>query len=168
MAGYGRVGVSAVRPVGNIQETHQYDVDVRFDIGFDWGGYNYNPAPYRITCDGQTQSGSQAFSIPSGGGNVVWGNIGGTKTFRITMPNSGQNKTIQLSATINTELNPSVINASGSYTLSAVTWSYTVKYDANGGSNTPASQTKQHGKNLVLSSTVPIKNGYIFLGWSYI
>ena len=166
MAGYGRVGVSAVRPVGNIQETHQYDVDVRFDIGFDWGGYNYNPAPYRITCDGQTQSGSQAFSIPSGGGNVVWGNIGGTKTFRITMPNSGQNKTIQLSATINTEVNPSVINASGSYTLSAVTWSYTVKYDANGGSNTPASQTKQHGKNLVLSSTVPIKNGYIFLGWS--
>lgn len=70
MAGYGRVGVSAVRPVRNIQETHQYDVDVRFDIGFDWGGYNYNPAPYRITCDGQTQSGSQAFSIPSGGGKA--------------------------------------------------------------------------------------------------
>ena len=43
---------------------------------------------------------------------------------------------------------------------------YTITYDANGGSNPPASQTKTHGKNLTLSTTKPIRSGYTFLGWS--
>ncbi len=43
---------------------------------------------------------------------------------------------------------------------------YTVSYDANGGSGAPASQIKTHGVTLTLSSTVPIRSGYTFLGWS--
>ena len=43
---------------------------------------------------------------------------------------------------------------------------YTVKYNANGGSNAPADQVKTQGKSLTLSSTVPQKSGYDFLGWS--
>ncbi|MDE6505790.1 MAG: InlB B-repeat-containing protein [Eubacterium sp.] len=43
---------------------------------------------------------------------------------------------------------------------------YTVKYDANGGSGAPSSQTKTHGKTLILSSEVPTRAGYTFLGWS--
>lgn len=43
---------------------------------------------------------------------------------------------------------------------------YTVSYDANGGSGAPSSQTKNYGENLTLSSTVPVRSGYIFLGWS--
>ena len=43
---------------------------------------------------------------------------------------------------------------------------YTVTYNANGGSNAPVSQTKVHGTNLTLSSTVPTRTGYTFMGWA--
>ena len=44
--------------------------------------------------------------------------------------------------------------------------SWTVSYDANGGSGAPASQTKVSGQTLTLSSTEPRRSGYTFLGWS--
>ena len=43
---------------------------------------------------------------------------------------------------------------------------YTVSYNANGGSNAPSSQNKDYGTNLTLSSTIPTRSGYTFLGWS--
>lgn len=43
--------------------------------------------------------------------------------------------------------------------------SYTVKFDANGGSNAPADQIKKYGKTLTLSGTVPTRPGYTFRGW---
>lgn len=43
---------------------------------------------------------------------------------------------------------------------------YTISYNANGGSGAPASQTKFHGTNLTLSNTVPSKSGYTFKGWA--
>ena len=43
---------------------------------------------------------------------------------------------------------------------------YTVSYNANGGSNAPASQTKVHGVTLTLSPTVPYRTNYEFVGWS--
>lgn len=43
---------------------------------------------------------------------------------------------------------------------------YTVSYNANGGSGAPSSQSKDFGKAITLSSTVPTKTGYTFLGWS--
>ena len=44
--------------------------------------------------------------------------------------------------------------------------SYTISYDACGGSEAPGSQTKTHGTALTLSSTTPTKMGYTFKGWS--
>lgn len=43
--------------------------------------------------------------------------------------------------------------------------SYTVSFNANGGSNAPSSQTKWYGEVLTLSSTKPTRTGYTFLGW---
>ena len=43
---------------------------------------------------------------------------------------------------------------------------YTVSYDANGGANAPASQTKKYGEALKLSSSSLYRQGYTFLGWS--
>ena len=43
---------------------------------------------------------------------------------------------------------------------------YTVSYDANGGSNAPSSQSKTQGEDLVLSSKKPTRSGYTFLGWT--
>lgn len=54
---------------------------------------------------------------------------------------------------------------SWSYTVPALP-SYTITYNANGGTGAPAAQTKWYGKTLTLSSTVPKRTNYKFLGWS--
>ena len=59
-------------------------------------------------------------------------------------------------------------NWSHSFTVYCV-WqasTYTVSYNANGGTGAPASQTKTHGVALTLSSTVPTYTGYVFDGWA--
>ena len=43
---------------------------------------------------------------------------------------------------------------------------YTVSYNANGGSGAPANQTKTWGTNLTLSSVIPTRTGYAFKGWA--
>lgn len=43
---------------------------------------------------------------------------------------------------------------------------YTVTYDANGGSGAPSNQTKTYGVNLTLSGTKPTRKDYNFLGWN--
>lgn len=53
----------------------------------------------------------------------------------------------------------------GSLAISANT-SYAVSYDANGGSGAPSNQTKWSGVSLTLSSTIPTRPGYTFLGWN--
>ena len=45
----------------------------------------------------------------------------------------------------------------------ANTW--TVKYDANGGTGAPGQQTKTYGATLKLSTTKPTRTNYNFLGW---
>lgn len=57
--------------------------------------------------------------------------------------------------------------ANAAVTLYAV-WkalTYTVTYNANGGSGAPSSQTKTYGVTLTLSSTKPTLTNYNFLGW---
>lgn len=56
------------------------------------------------------------------------------------------------------------ISASGSISIPAKT-SYAIKYNANGGSGAPSSQTKWYGTTLTLSSTKPTRTGYTFAGW---
>lgn len=43
---------------------------------------------------------------------------------------------------------------------------YKVTYYANGGSGAPMEQEKKYGVNLTLSSTVPLRNEYVFTGWN--
>lgn len=65
-------------------------------------------------------------------------------------------------------------NPGGNYTRnSAATlyanWTantYTVSYNANGGTGAPSSQTKTYGVALTLSSTKPTRTNYNFLGWA--
>ena len=44
--------------------------------------------------------------------------------------------------------------------------SYTVTYNANGGTGAPESQIKEKNKTLTLSKVVPTRTGYTFKGWS--
>ncbi len=62
----------------------------------------------------------------------------------------------------------SVYKGDSAITLYAI-WkkmTYTVAYNANGGSGTPANQTKTYGVNITLSGTKPTRSGYTFLGWA--
>ena len=43
---------------------------------------------------------------------------------------------------------------------------YTVTYNANGGAGAPAAQEKYYNKALTLSSVIPTRTGYTFLGWA--
>ena len=52
------------------------------------------------------------------------------------------------------------------YTSALPKTTYTVSYNANGGSSAPSSQTKTHGTALTLSTTVPSRTGYAFVGWA--
>lgn len=71
------------------------------------------------------------------------------------------------SATSATYLAGSSYTANSSATLYAV-WkanTYTVSYNANGGTGAPGNQTKTYGKNLTLSTTKPTRTNYTFKGW---
>lgn len=65
----------------------------------------------------------------------------------------------------NIEAVDGTMTVSTSYDIPALA-SYTVSFNANGGSGAPSSQTKYYGKTLTLSSTTPTRSGYTFLGWS--
>lgn len=43
---------------------------------------------------------------------------------------------------------------------------YSVTYNANGGTGAPTAQAKEHGKTLTLSSVKPTREGYNFAGWA--
>lgn len=56
------------------------------------------------------------------------------------------------------------MSVTSSFTVPALA-SYVITYDANGGLNAPAKQTKYYGKQLILSTNRPIRSGYNFVGW---
>lgn len=43
---------------------------------------------------------------------------------------------------------------------------YTIAFDANGGENAPAPQTKDYGADLILTTAEPERDGYVFKGWA--
>ena len=63
------------------------------------------------------------------------------------------------------EVAPGTMRVSKSFSIPALA-SYTVSYNANGGSGAPSSQTKYYGQTLTLSSTRPTRTNYNFLGWA--
>ncbi|MEE1002728.1 MAG: InlB B-repeat-containing protein [Acutalibacteraceae bacterium] len=65
--------------------------------------------------------------------------------------------------------------AGGSYNLNSditlyAVWGnndvYNIYYNANGGSGGPGSQTKYYDQVLTISTKIPTRSGYTFLGWS--
>ena len=80
------------------------------------------------------------------------------------------NNTFSVTSPTITGYTPSKTSVSGKYGSSSQTVyyyekTYTVSYNANGGSGAPSSQTKKHFSNLALSSATPLRTGYTFKGW---
>lgn len=99
-------------------------------------------------------SGSGSFT----GTYSISGNGAATKTVTVTFKNYEEDSkgNVTKSASKNVTFNVSV-----------PAWtSYTVTYNANGGTGAPGKQTKWKDQALTLSSTKPTRTGHSFLGWS--
>lgn len=97
-----------------------------------------------------SSSGSGSFT----GTYSISGNGSATKTVTVTFKNFNTDNGDSATKTV-------------SFSVSVPAWtSYTVKYNANGGSGAPSSQTKWKDQTLTLSTTKPTRTGYSFLGWS--
>lgn len=118
-------------------------------------------------------------SATSGGLNLsnkaVRSLIGSTN---ITYSRTHSEQTIYVSAAIATTSNrtsyaddPVYKSQGSSAKSSAITIpakpSYTISYNANGGSGAPGSQTKWHDEAITLSSSQPTRAGYTFAGWKW-
>lgn len=115
-------------------------------------------------------------SYNAGGGNGAPGSQ--TKTYGVnltlssTVPTWAGHTFVEWNTAANgsgTSYNPgATFTANANTTLYAI-WStntYTVSYNANGGSGAPANQTKTYGVALALSATVPTRSGYGFVAWN--
>lgn len=109
-----------------------------------------------ITFNGSTQSFRHTFSTSTSA------QLMGTKSWTVTKGHSS--KSLTASGSMYTAVSLGTLTASCSVSISAQT-SYTVSYNANGGSGAPGSQTKWYGETLTLSTTKPTKTGYTFAGW---
>jgi uncharacterized repeat protein (TIGR02543 family) len=101
-----------------------------------------------------------------------------TKTYGVTLTlsNTKPTRTGYTFSAWNTAQNGSGTSYApgGSYTANAAVtlyaqWqinTYTVSYNANGGSGAPSSQTKTYGVSLTLSAVVPTRAGHTFLSWN--
>lgn len=95
-------------------------------------------------------SGSSTFT----GTYSISGNGSASKTVTVTFRNFNTDNDDSATKTV-------------SFTVTVPAWtSYAIKYNANGGTGAPGSQTKWKDQALTLSNTKPTRTGYSFLGWS--
>lgn len=92
-----------------------------------------------------------------------------TLTLSDTTPDkTGYNFSRWLSSAQNQYYDPGDFYGHNADTTMIAQWTvkkYTVSFDANGGSGAPDNQAKEHGTDLILSSKIPTRENYTFLGW---
>lgn len=118
---------------------------------------------YKVIIGGTTQKESSYDINGKSGTNTV---ASGT----VTITKGTSAKSVAFSITAYWELTWSGVYCASKVASSSITvakkTSYTVTYNANGGSGAPSSQTKWYGTALTLSSAKPTRTGYAFQGWA--
>ena len=128
-------------------ETYYSGAQTNYGMNAASGGVTHTISAFNGT---KRSSGSGTFT----GTYSISGNGAASKTVTVTFKN------------FNTDNNDSATK-NVSFTVNVPAWtSYTIKYNANGGSGAPSSQTKWKDQTLKLSTTKPTRTGYSFLGWS--
>ena len=125
--------------------------------------YNNNGAKYYVNVDGnRVKSGTWKPKKGTTSGTIA----SGTTTIKHNA--DGTHAQIRAYAKVyDTGFSPSSADDYSPYlSLPTIVRTYTVSYNANGGSGAPSSQTKTYGVDLTLSSTVPTRAGYTFKGWA--
>lgn len=90
----------------------------------------------------------------------------GSATFTINKTTSAQSISCYAKITANSSYVSGTKSSTKTNISVAAKTSYAIKYNANGGSGAPSSQTKWYGTALTLSSTKPTRTGYTFQGWA--
>lgn len=127
-------------------ETYYSGAQTNYGMTASSGGGSVTLNPFGTKSAGSSGSFTGTFSIS--------GNASATKTITVTFRNFNNDNGDSATKTINL-----------SVTVPAWT-SYTIKYNANGGSGAPSSQTKWKDQALTISSTKPTRTGYSFQGWA--
>lgn len=99
--------------------------------------------------------------------NGTWDHLMYTATGTVQKTSSPQAVTITGALNNHSGYGDGKSEATLSYTVPARAGAtYTVRYDANGGSGAPGAQSKSQGVPLTLSSTTPTRANFTFQGWS--
>ena len=147
--------------LGALQFTVQYDADKLEYVALTEDAFEAN-AGMTVT-NAQTPG---ALTVVSIAGSVPAGKVF-VLQFRVKDAAAGEtDMTISFEAASDDTIEGHALTlAGGTWTL-PIADTYTVRYDANGGSGAPSAQTKVEDRALTLSSTTPTRAGYTFLGWS--
>lgn len=176
-------GTTSVRGTGKYGYSSYYTKNVAYGSNFTLGSTAYAQYTASQTYRSQISGSTKIATAPTKTYTITYNANGGsgapgkqTKTY---------GKTLKLSTTKptrtgytfqgwGTSASGSVVYAAGAnYTANAsdtlyAIWkanTYTVKYDANGGTGAPSNQTKTYGVTLKLSTAKPTRTNYNFLGW---
>lgn len=126
-------------------------------------GDNYTPGPFYLTLNPEGRYSNGDAALVNNISNQVT-----QKNMSYTV-NSLTKTTVTIPVTF-TNFNSSLNRYSQktlNLTAEVPAWtSYTVTYNANGGSGAPSKQTKWKNIELALSSTKPTKTGHTFKGWA--
>lgn len=146
---------------GNAKTTINWVIRVQMKYGSLWG------VGIKGTNEISGHSGTGYLSSSPGSTWTTVKTVSGTKTY--TGSTSSQSKTFGATA-YGTTVNGygsagGSISVSHTETIPALL-SYTITYNANGGSGAPSKQTKYYGKDLKISTTKPTRSGYTFKGWA--
>lgn len=117
---------------------------------------------WSVNIDGQVRSGSYNINGVSSTTRISSG------TIDVARGTSARNISCSASLNFDVTWNGSYSgsrSASGSIGVERKV-SYTVSFNANGGTGAPGSQTRWYGEVIYLSSTRPTRTGYVFKGWA--
>lgn len=151
-----------------LTQSGETDATITFDCVLQYiaeyaANTNGNGRPYTVKIGGSVVKEGSYDIDGKTGTKTIWS---GTKT--INKSTSAQTIAFSVSFAFNLTWSGTyggTKTASSSVSVPAKT-SYTVAYNANGGSGAPGKQTKWHGTALTLSSTKPTRTGYAFQGWA--
>lgn len=134
--------------------------------GHGYGAYSTTAAlSTSLSCSGQTTYTTSGQGGNFSNGTNVWLNpTSGNREYSWYRTTSAQTRTVNFSLTSTGSTISGTSSGSLTITIPALP-TYTVKYNANGGSGAPSSQTKTYDKTLTLSKTKPTRTGYTFSHW---
>ncbi len=123
----------------------------------------WTPNTYTVTYNANGGSGAPANQTKTHGVNLTLSNTKPTRTgYTFVNWNTASNGTGTTYASGGTYTGNANLTLYAQWTPNT----YTVSYNANGGTGAPGNQTKYHGVSLTLSSTKPTRTGYTFNGWN--